>query len=146
MTRFSEWRGACGRLLGGIAACAFLVAGAPDAGAHPFAIDTARMTGFKVVTAEDGAMAATDLVVIEYDGPIVFPMAENLREIWTEIKKQQPLSQGRAEAEQPRRHGPARVGGDQRLARDAPAGPIDDAGQRARPVCVDVRADLSPGR
>ena len=45
------------------------------------------MTGFKVVTAEDGAMAATDLVVIEYDGPIVFPMAENLREIWTEIKK-----------------------------------------------------------
>jgi hypothetical protein len=87
MTRLIDWRGACGWLFGGIAACAFLVAGAPQAGAQPFAIDTAGMTGFKVVTAEDGAMAAKDLVVIEYDGPIVFPMAENLREIWTEIKK-----------------------------------------------------------
>src|SRR5262249_1530812 len=29
----------------------------------------------------------TDMAGIEYDGPIVFPMAENLREIWTEIRK-----------------------------------------------------------
>src|SRR6266536_3054325 len=87
MMPMSAWRGACTRILGGMATSAFLVAGAPQAGAHPFSFDTAKMTGFKVVTAEDGAMTATDLVVIEYEGPIVFPMAENLREIWTEIKK-----------------------------------------------------------
>jgi hypothetical protein len=86
MTRFSEWRGACRRLLGGIGACAFLVACAPQAGAHPFALDTTKMVGFKVITA-DGAVSAPDLVVIEYDGPIVFPMAENLRAIWSEIEK-----------------------------------------------------------
>ena len=62
-------------------------AGSIGAGAHPFAFDTAKMVGFHVVTAEDGAMAAKDMVVIEYNGPIAFPMAENLREIWTEVEK-----------------------------------------------------------
>jgi hypothetical protein len=75
------------RILSGIVACAFLVAGAAEAEAHPFDLDTAKMVGFKVLTAEDGAMSAKDLVVIEYDGPIVFPMAENLRAIWDEIRK-----------------------------------------------------------
>ena len=87
MRQMKKWRAARNRILGGLAAGSFLLAGAPQAGAHPFAFDTAKMVGFKVVTAEDGAMDATDMVVIEYDGPIVFPMAENLREIWTEIEK-----------------------------------------------------------
>jgi ATP-dependent protease ClpP protease subunit len=69
-----------------LVAGALLLAGVPAAGAHPFSFDTAKMVGFKVVTAEDGAMKATDMAVIEYTGPIVFPMAENLRQIWTEIK------------------------------------------------------------
>src|SRR5262249_31310474 len=64
-----------------------LVGASASAGAHPFSFDTAKMIGFNVVTAEDGMMSATDLVVIEYKGPIVFPMAENLREIWSEIRK-----------------------------------------------------------
>lgn len=45
------------------------------------------MVGFNVVTAEDGAMDAKDMVVIEYTGPIDFPMAVNLREIWNEVSK-----------------------------------------------------------
>ena len=34
------------------------------------------MVGFKVLTAEDGAMDARNQVVIEYAGPINFPMAD----------------------------------------------------------------------
>jgi hypothetical protein len=70
-----------------LAVGALLLVGAPVAGAHPFAFDTAKMVGFKVLTAEDGAVTAKDMAVMEYDGPVVFPMAENLREIWGEIKK-----------------------------------------------------------
>jgi hypothetical protein len=55
--------------------------------AHPFPFDTAKMVGFEILTAEDGAMDATDMVVIKYDGPIAFPMADNLREIWDGIAK-----------------------------------------------------------
>src|SRR5215475_5498491 len=87
MRQMAKWAEARSRILNGIAACAFLVAGAAEADAHPFDLDTSKMIGFKVLTAEDGAMSAKDLVVIEYDGPIVFPMAENLRAIWNEIKK-----------------------------------------------------------
>src|SRR5689334_18704624 len=75
------------RLLAVTAAFAHLVGAGPQAAAHPFSFDTAKMIGFNVVTAEDGMMSAADLVVIEYKGPIVFPMAENLREIWSEIRK-----------------------------------------------------------
>ena len=45
------------------------------------------MVGFTVLTSEDGAMQANDMVVIKYDGPIAFPMAGNLREIWDEIAR-----------------------------------------------------------
>jgi hypothetical protein len=76
------------RLLGRcLVAGALLLAEVPAVNAHPFPFDTSKMIGFKVLTAEDDAMSAQDLVVIEYSGPIVFPMAENLREIWNEIKK-----------------------------------------------------------
>jgi hypothetical protein len=76
------------RILGRcLVASALLLAEVPAVSAHPFAFDTAKMLGFKVVTAEDGAMDANDMMVIEYNGLIVFPMAENLREIWTEIRK-----------------------------------------------------------
>lgn len=34
--------------------------------AHPFPFDTAKMVGFEILTAEDGAMDATDMVVIKY--------------------------------------------------------------------------------
>jgi hypothetical protein len=88
MTELNTVQRACSRLRSGIAACAFLVAAAASAAAHPFAFDTAKMVGFKVLTAEDGALTADDMVVIEYEGPIVFPMAENLGAIWTEIRKQ----------------------------------------------------------
>ena len=88
MKSSTRWRRASSRILGScIAASAFLVSGAPTVAAHPFAFDTTKMVGFKVVTAEDGTMSATDMVVIEYVGPIVFPMAENLKAIWTEIRK-----------------------------------------------------------
>jgi Clp protease len=63
-----------------------LMAAAPASEAHPFTFDTSKMIGFAVLTAEDEPMKP-DLVVIEYDGPIVFPMAENLRAIWNEINK-----------------------------------------------------------
>jgi ATP-dependent protease ClpP protease subunit len=68
-------------------AAGIVIATSTGAGAHPFAFDTSKMVGFHVVTAEDGAMEAKDMVVIEYSGPIAFPMAENLKEIWTEIEK-----------------------------------------------------------
>ena len=55
--------------------------------AHPFAFDTSQMIGFNVLTEEDGAMDDRSMVVIEYKGPVVYPMAENLRTIWDEIKK-----------------------------------------------------------
>jgi ATP-dependent protease ClpP protease subunit len=66
------------------------IAGTASAGpvaAHPFSFDTAKMAGFTVLTSEDGAMQANDMVVIKYDGPIAFPMADNLREIWDEIAR-----------------------------------------------------------
>ena len=40
------------------------------------------MVGFEVLTADDGAMDARDMVVVKYDGAIVSPMASNLRAIW----------------------------------------------------------------
>jgi hypothetical protein len=83
----AKWFGACSRILSGIAASVLFAANAATPAAHPLDLDTAKMIGFKVLTAEDGAMSAKDLVVIEYDGPIAFPMAENLRAIWDEIKK-----------------------------------------------------------
>jgi ATP-dependent protease ClpP protease subunit len=85
MTRFRERARSSIRTIavtGGL----FIAAGA-NVSAHPFAFDTAKMVGFTVLTAEDGAMDAKDMVVIKYDGPITFPMAENLREIWGEIAK-----------------------------------------------------------
>jgi hypothetical protein len=44
------------------------------------------MVGFEVLTAEDGAMEANNMVVVKYDGPIVSPMAADLRSIWEGIK------------------------------------------------------------
>ena len=64
-----------------------IAASAGTAVAHPFAFDIAKMVGFKVLTAEDDAMSADDMVVVRYDGPIAFPMAANLREIWSEIAR-----------------------------------------------------------
>ena len=55
-------------------------------GAERFAIDTSGMPGFTVVTAEDGRMSAWDMVVVEYEGPIAYPMAENLRAIWEQVQ------------------------------------------------------------
>jgi hypothetical protein len=66
---------------------AFLIAATTSVDAHPFAFDTAKMVGFTVLTAEDGAMEAADMVVIKYDGTIAFPMAANLKEVWDEIAK-----------------------------------------------------------
>lgn len=56
-------------------------------GAEPFAIDTSGMPGFTIVTAEDGRMSAQDMVVIEYEGPIAYPMAQTLRSIWEQIRQ-----------------------------------------------------------
>jgi hypothetical protein len=53
--------------------------------AHPFSFDTATMPGFEVLTAEDGAMKALNLVVIEYKGEIDREMAANLETIWKEV-------------------------------------------------------------
>lgn len=69
-----------------VALCVAAAMTTPFAEAHPFAFDEAGMVGFRVLTAEDGAISATDLVVIEYEGPIAWPMAENLRAIWSEIR------------------------------------------------------------
>jgi hypothetical protein len=87
MISFSQLRQACRRFISPITAITLVIGGPIPALAHPFGFDTDKMIGFKVVTAEDGAMTATDMVVIEYSGPIVFPMAQNLREIWTDIRK-----------------------------------------------------------
>lgn len=70
-----------------IIAFEFAVIAPLAARAHPFPIDTTQMPGFEVLTAEDGAMEATDVVVVKYDGPIVSPMADGLRAIWDEVAK-----------------------------------------------------------
>ena len=57
------------------------------AGAHPFPFDIREMAGFEVLTTEDGAVDARDMVVIRYRGPVAFPMAQNLRRIWSEISR-----------------------------------------------------------
>lgn len=72
-------------LVAGLAA-GLAATGWQSASAHPFAFDTSRMVGFKVVTEEDGAMDDRSMVVIEYDGPIAYPMADNLRTIWDAIR------------------------------------------------------------
>src|SRR5690349_14493843 len=59
----------------------------PAAGAERFAIDTSGMPGFTVVTADDGMMTARDMVVVEYEGPIAYPMAENLRTIREHVQR-----------------------------------------------------------
>jgi hypothetical protein len=68
-------------------AAVLLLAPAPASEAHPLALDVSRMPGFKVLTAEDGVVDARNLAIIEYDGPIISPMAKNLRAIWNEIAK-----------------------------------------------------------
>ena len=68
-------------------AAGLLTAGATTSHALLFSFDLSKMVGFEVLTAEDGAMEATDMVVIKYDGPIAFPMAKNLQAIWSEIQK-----------------------------------------------------------
>jgi ATP-dependent protease ClpP protease subunit len=55
--------------------------------AEPFEMDTSGMVGFEVVSSEDGRVSDRDMVVIEYSGPIAYPMAENLRAIWIEIQQ-----------------------------------------------------------
>jgi hypothetical protein len=67
--------------------CGLMVSTIPASQAHPFSFDTSKMVGFKVLTAEDEATDATNMVVIEYEGPVAFPMAENLQAIWEEVKK-----------------------------------------------------------
>jgi hypothetical protein len=56
-------------------------------GAEPFEMDTSGMAGFEVVSSEDGRVSDRDMVVIEYSGPIAYPMAENLRAIWIGIQQ-----------------------------------------------------------
>jgi ATP-dependent protease ClpP protease subunit len=56
-------------------------------GAERFEMDTSGMVGFEVVNSEDGRMRDRDMVVIEYSGPIAYPMAENLRTIWIGIQQ-----------------------------------------------------------
>jgi hypothetical protein len=85
-----------------LSSLALAIAASPGpAVAHPFAFDTAKMVGFKVLTAEDDAMSADDMVVVRYDGPIAFPMAANLREIWSEIARTPPVQNNCVPAEQP---------------------------------------------
>ncbi len=66
-------------------------AGATPAQAGPLASGTAEIVGFKVLTAEGGDKVAANAVVVTYDGPIVQPMAANLRAIWDEIRKRPSL-------------------------------------------------------
>lgn len=101
--------------------CLFSVPG--PAVANPFSFDSATMEGFRVLTAEDGAMQATDLVVIEYSGPIVLAMAENLRLIWDEIKVNRRF---------------ARVA----LRLDSPGG-TDTAGKAVIDVLAEIREHLA---
>jgi len=67
-------------------AAAAILCSSTALGAEPFAIDTSQMPGFTVVTAEDGRMSAWDMVVVEYEGPIAYPMAESLRAIWDHVR------------------------------------------------------------
>lgn len=57
-----------------------------DPSEQAFALDTSMMAGFEILTAEDGAMGARNMVVVKYDGPITSPMATNLRAIWDQIR------------------------------------------------------------
>jgi hypothetical protein len=63
------------------------LAATPAPAAERFALDTSGMAGFAVVTAEDGMMTAGDMVVVEYEGPIAYPMAENLHTIWEHVAR-----------------------------------------------------------
>jgi hypothetical protein len=56
----------------------------PQAGAST--IDTSVMAGFTLVLPESGRLPDPDMVVIEYRGPVAFPMAENLRAIWEDVR------------------------------------------------------------
>lgn len=87
MTRIeTRWNAAVKGIAGVALAALFTVAAPLAVKAHPFAFDATQMPGFTVLTAEDGAVKATDVVVIEYDGPIAHPMAANLRTIWDSVR------------------------------------------------------------
>jgi hypothetical protein len=82
-THSHTWRNALSILLS--ATFASLISGTLVA-AHPFPFDTSKLVGFDVLTAEDGATKSPELVVVKYEGPIAFPMAENLQTIWHGIR------------------------------------------------------------
>ena len=62
-----------------------LGAGATTVRADDLAAGSSKMVGFKVLTAEGGAKVAANAVVVTYEGPIAYPMGENLRAIWDEV-------------------------------------------------------------
>lgn len=63
-----------------------LAVAASPAVAKPFST-VSMMPGFRVVTSDDGAMRATDLVVVEFTGTIAAPMADDFRALWEEIRR-----------------------------------------------------------
>lgn len=74
-----------GLLLGGLL-CLSSVDGVA-AGKEAFRIDTSGMTGFDVLTSEDGAVSDPGTVVIKYSGPIIATTAVDLGTIWERIDR-----------------------------------------------------------
>lgn len=77
--------------LGGVAALQIVlcatIAMASSVHAETFNVDRSQMSGFEILTADDGAMEATNMVVVKYDGDIAPPMATSLRAIWDEVRR-----------------------------------------------------------
>ena len=103
------------------------------------------MVGFKVLTAEGGAKVAANAVVVTYEGPIAYPMAENLRAIWDEVSKRPGLEKVILRLNSPGGsdvHGLEVIGILKEIRERVRAG---QPGWRARPLRFDVYRDLHPG-
>lgn len=65
-----------------------IIFGAP-AGADQFAVDTSAMSGFEVLTSDDGVISDPNVVIVNYGGTIDSAMVRDLRKIWTEVGSNQ---------------------------------------------------------
>jgi hypothetical protein len=77
-----EPRDNCRRGLG----CAALVIGCTAFAAIPAVAERSGGIGFEVLTAAGSAAIAPGVALVRYKGQIAYPMAEDLAEIWREIK------------------------------------------------------------
>lgn len=64
----------------------FMFFGGQPGFAQAFELDTTLRYGFTIKTHKQDPALAADEIYILYSGPVAFPLAENLQEIWQQVK------------------------------------------------------------